>query len=399
MGARVTREREPTWPANTDKPVRRSSKRLPVHDTLLLDRSSCSRTYPQLFPPNEHITLANSATMFGIPGVDIPFRSRKDLARAQHLRGITRRRHGHGGMVPPMPIPHMPPMPDDFWMATMPMMSQGPRRPDSFSRNPGSGFRRFEEVLEDPPARPAKMPPMHPNNIPFDFGYGYGSPPAKKVGNEKNGRGIPHHHYHAGAGKEAVPFDAAADALCQALQFAVRHCKGILEQFDAEIAKASIAAWAPPKVVDALWAMRLEWDGVDLAEAEKNPNLSSKRSTGKQDTVTYTEIVKRVLGAREDFKTCARPQIEWLEEVESTLSPEVFKNTMKKLEVTMSGVEKLMQSVRKDRALMEPLVKDLMAATSLLEDIEDLWVPARKHAAGKGGRTRWEDDEYDWVDE
>ena len=44
----------------------------------------------------------------------------------------------------------------------------------------------------------------------------------------------------------------------------------------------------------------------------------------------------------------------------------------------MQGVEELMQSVRADRTLMGPLIKDMKAVTVLLSEIEDLWLPRER---------------------
>ncbi|TKA43706.1 hypothetical protein B0A55_13130, partial [Friedmanniomyces simplex] len=58
----------------------------------------------------------------------------------------------------------------------------------------------------------------------------------------------------------------------------------------------------------------------------------------------------------------------------------------------------LMGSVRKDRRLVEPLVKDLGSAAALLREVEEVWVlPRRRSAAAGKYRARAESDEEDYV--
>lgn len=293
--------------------------------------------------------------MFGLTGTDIPYRGRKDLARAQQLHGLTRRRTGPSS-----------PLIDDLWM---PMLAQDLWRRDFAGRGP-SRFNRFEE-LED-----VSLPRSMPSND-----IRYGSPFAKDS------------KRRAEHTCEIVHFEQAADALCQALHFAIKHCKGIQEHFEGEVERSSISLWAAPKVVDALWAMNVDWNGVDLAALEKNPNQQPS-----SEVVTYKGVAKRLMCALDDMKSSGRPRLEYLDEAGSKLSPEVFRTTLNKLQVTMQGIEELMQSVAKDRSLMEPLIKDMMGATSLLADIEDLWRPPKQPVGGKA-RSKWgEDDDYVWPD-
>ena len=63
----------------------------------------------------------------------------------------------------------------------------------------------------------------------------------------------------------------------------------------------------------------------------------------------------------------------------------------------MQGVEELMQSVRADRTLMGPLIKDIKAATVLLGEIAELWRPKERPSAGKM-RARWEDEDCAWPE-
>lgn len=285
--------------------------------------------------------------MFNMTGTHLPYRSRKDLARAHQLRGLTRRRTGGPAI-------------EDTWT---PLLDPNMWRRDYVAPS----VNRFEELQED----------MLPRSLSSND-LGYGSAFAKDS------------QRRAEYAREEVPFEVAADSLHQALQYAIKHCKGLRDHFE-KVVDPSVSLWAPPKVIDSLWSMMLEWDGVDLAAREKTMNQQPFH-----DMVTYRSVVRRLRDGLEDMRVCGRPRLEYLEEAEAKLSPEVFRNTMNKLQVTVRGVEELMQSVRKDRSLMEPLLKDLAAASQLLTDVEELWHPRRRYATPKA-RARWEDEEdYIW---
>lgn len=288
--------------------------------------------------------------MFNMMGPSLPHQSRKDLARAHHLRGLTRRRHPG-------------PSTEDIWVP-MPAPNSTRWQQGVFGNNSLLSS-RFEDLSDGPLSR-------QPGSAPGPFGYG--SPFA-----EHSKRRTEYSH-------EAVSFDKAADALCQALEYATKHCKGIKEHFEKEIVGSSISLWAPPKVVDALWAMKVDWDGVDLAAREKTTNQQPS-----PDIVTYRSVFERLLTAMEDMEVCGRPRFEYVEDAGSKLSPEVFRNTMNKLQVTLRGIGELMHSVRKDRSLMGPLVKDLVSATALLADIDKAWTPRHRPAASRA-RAHWADE-------
>ncbi|EMC95821.1 hypothetical protein BAUCODRAFT_505304 [Baudoinia panamericana UAMH 10762] len=188
----------------------------------------------------------------------------------------------------------------------------------------------------------------------------------------------------------AVPFERAVDTLCQALHSAMKHCKGIKDHFDKTIEASSIALWAPPRAVDALWTMNVEWDGVDRSRRAHFPEQQPA-----PEVVTFQGIIARFENAMKAMAHCSGPRLDYLEYADHKLSPEVFRNTLSKLKVTLKGVEELMQSVRKDRGLMEPLIKDLMAATQLLDDIGPLWVPRPRTTAAKSRRWMQEGDDHE----
>ncbi|KAF2773716.1 hypothetical protein EJ03DRAFT_347684 [Teratosphaeria nubilosa] len=299
--------------------------------------------------------------MFAMAGLDLPYRNRKDASRASSVRGFSRRRHGASPTTA---------LDQSLWM---PMMSPDLWRRDFVGRGatPAPGISGFQS--------PESMPFFRATQPQTEQKYG-GSD--RRYGRSASDRG-----------EYGLPFDQAADALCQALHFAIKHCQNLRESFNQEVVKSTITSWAPPKVVDALWIMKLDWDGIDSSEAERAPNAQRT-----PETVTFKDVVTNLFKAREALKTCARPRVEYFGEADSKPSPEVFRNTMKKLECIMSGVEEMMKSVRFDRSLMEHLVKDMTAATALLGEVEDLWLPARKQRAAEKARTKWEEENYVWAE-
>ncbi|TKA83681.1 hypothetical protein B0A55_00314 [Friedmanniomyces simplex] len=302
--------------------------------------------------------------MFGMPGSSLAYRNRKDLARSQQLRGLTRRRTA-GPSIEDVYVPAAAnPWQRNMYGYTSPLSS------------------RFEELGDEPLPRSSAF---NSSSTP-DYGPPFATQDSKRRA--------------ADYSREPLPFAQAAETLCQALEYATKHCRGIREHFEKEV--ASISLWASPKAIEALWGMKAEWDGVDQGVREKT---AYQQPQPAGDVVTYKSVVERLLAALGGMKRCDQPcVVDRMMEGEggkagppAELSPEVFRYTMKKLEVTLRGIEELMGSVRKDRRLVEPLVKDLGSAAALLREVEEVWVlPRRRSAAGKY-RARAESDEEDYV--
>ncbi|KAI7276005.1 hypothetical protein KC345_g6845 [Hortaea werneckii] len=191
-----------------------------------------------------------------------------------------------------------------------------------------------------------------------------------------------------------VPFEQAASDLHEALEVAARHFKNFRDVFETQIAKSGMSMWAPPDVIDDLWTMKLEWDGRNMAatggrEADPLPPVSG--------AVTYLGMAERVMSALVELKSCSRSLAETVEAAQSRLGPQVFNTTMKKLRVAIEGLDDLMEAVVKDRTLMGALVKEMVAAITLLDDIEDLW-QTRMSSGPKGkGRAKTGAEEFSWV--
>ena len=224
-----------------------------------------------------------------------------------------------------------------------------------------SPYGRFEELGEEPGRHP-----LSASDVAFGF---------------------PKHRGDFARG--LIAFDKAAEALYEALQYAVKHCKAIKEQFDSEIIESSIAQWVPPKTISALWTMKIDWDGIDAA-AHEDPGVKQPHAA----PATYRDIRKSLLEALQNMQRCDRPHLGVLNGSEVKLSPEILRITLNKLQVTLTGVEEMMQSVRKDRLLMDALIKDLGATSQLLMDVEELWT-SRPQPMRQRGRD-YREDGYNW---
>ncbi|KAK3669625.1 hypothetical protein LTR78_010500 [Recurvomyces mirabilis] len=282
--------------------------------------------------------------MFGMPGVGLPYRNRKDVARAQNFRGWTRRHPARSTEEMWTPMSGAMPWPRSMYGA-------GASVPN---------YDRFEELEE--------VPIRHPLSA---SGMAFRSP-----------------KHRGGSGHNLIAFDKAAEALYEALQYAVKHCKAIKEQFENEVIQSSIVQWVPPNMMIALWTMKIDWDGSNAATQD-----GAAAQQPHAGVATYRDM-KSLLEAMKDMQMCELPRLGDLNGSEVRLSPEILRNTINKLQVTLHGVEEMMQSVRKDRLLMDALIKDLESTVQLLMDVEELWT-SRPRPAGpraRGGR----EDEYRW---
>ena len=253
---------------------------------------------------------------------------------------------------------------DNLWM---PWMDQELWRQDLLGGP--SGFNRFEEVDDASGTRSADSSDASYDGL-------YVNDPRKR----------------ADYSRESMSFDKATSELSEALHYAVKYSQGMLDQFEREVIRTSLSAWVPPKLIATLWTMKVEWNGVHAAEADKDANTQPAK-----DVITYRGVVKRVIGALENIRAAGPPSVDIIEQAGSVLSPQVCRNTMKKLHVTLQGIEELMQSVRKDKNLMQPLVKEFGAAQSLLSDVDVLWAPKKQSSASRS-RAKWEDDDFAWPD-
>ncbi|KAI7540350.1 hypothetical protein KC331_g9224 [Hortaea werneckii] len=237
---------------------------------------------------------------------------------------------------------------------------------------------------------PLMGPPMG-GPSPMGFGNGYQYPDEPKTRKQKprsnaalyNEYGKP---FSKDSAKKKIPRPSshAEVPFEQAARICMRHWRW----------RSGMSMWAPPDVIDDLWTMKLEWNGRNMAaaggrEADPLPPVSG--------AVTYLGMAERVMSALVELKSCSRPRAETVDAAQSRLGPQVFTTTMKKLRVAIEGLDDLMEAVVKDRSLMGALVKEMVAAIALLDDIEDLW-QTRMSSGTKGkGRAKTGAEEFSWV--
>jgi len=167
-----------------------------------------------------------------------------------------------------------------------------------------------------------------------------------------------------------MPFDKATEALVGASNEAIKVCSRLVEKFDDETKQVRL--WVEPSVVDALWRMRLEWDGM---LASPPPEEGKSRQT--PEYTTFQGVVREYCDALRNLRYSHPPDMGRFATAESQLSPQVLRTTQKKLRVTLQGIEELLDDVVGQRSLMPPLVKELKAAHGLLLDIDYLWRPLK----------------------
>ena len=171
--------------------------------------------------------------------------------------------------------------------------------------------------------------------------------------------------------RQLLSFEKAGTALFDALSQALRFCKEFDQEFVADTYR--VEWWAPSKVVNALWAMKMEWNGIPAAELAKNPDLKPG-----DHTQTYKKVVVNLMQAWEDMMACDPISKDILHRVDSKLGLVEVKTSMNKLHVTFQGIEELVLIVRKDRLRMPALINQLRDARNVLLDLESAWDPTRQ---------------------
>lgn len=253
---------------------------------------------------------------------------------SQQLRGLARRRTGPAGSIS-----------QDVWPPTV---SRGIWQQGFPSNRFPSIGNRFYEVEDEPLQRSWSSDDISQHS-PF-----LSSP--KPWANQSVGR---------------IPFETAAWELFEALEQTRGNFEHCHNQFKEET--RGVQFWAPPDVIDKLWAMKMDWNGVPAFEAARDPNLKPK-----DEAVYYKKYARQLLRAWEGMKSCGPLPFDLLQNPGSKLGPVEVRTAMKKLEATFQGIEELMQLVRTDRNRAHALSDQLTDARRCLTDIEELWTTTRK---------------------
>jgi hypothetical protein len=118
---------------------------------------------------------------------------------------------------------------------------------------------------------------------------------------------------------------------------------------------SSISQWRGLGLINDLWDLKINWNGIDLAGRDRETGRSqqtqhSSSSSSQQDLHAYRNVMRTLLEALSDyFALRERPHDEHRREIGLKLSPEAYCNQMHKPNATIGGTEETKQYVGKDR--------------------------------------------------
>lgn len=281
--------------------------------------------------------------------MDIPIRSRKGLARAQQMRGLTRRRNGPSmGMFDDMFGPSGREMLQRNFQAGNFGGGLDPLGRDPLGRDRDRDRDRFEDLVDSPP-RPSRSQ----SGSAFDYHNDYASGPR-------------------------VPFETAANNLLHALNYAISYCETFETTWTTDV--RLILPYASDDIIDDLWAARIDWNGLPAGAVPVTGAPPAKAPK------TFEEMRLKIRKAFGELRNAGTPRPKGPPGASD--GPEDVALMMKKLATSCQGVVELMEAVRKYRSRMSPLVKELLFIETLLKDHEGLWArPVRRENA-------YEDERY-----
>jgi hypothetical protein len=195
--------------------------------------------------------------------------------------------------------------------------------------------------------------------------------------------GTSHDTYFSKHNKHKGSFKKAASSLYVAIQ-RLRYFCGFAEHSFAQETR-SIELWASPEVVDMLWKMKMEWNGVPVANFERihDPSHDDRQ-------LYYRKPAMEVLRAWNELHSAGPVPYEVLEITDSSLTEVEVKTALRKLDVIFQGIEELIQAVRTDRTKMRGLSGQLEDATFALDDIAVIWKPeGQRQNAQRMDENRW----------
>ncbi|EME42755.1 hypothetical protein DOTSEDRAFT_26306 [Dothistroma septosporum NZE10] len=196
----------------------------------------------------------------------------------------------------------------------------------------------------------------------------------------------PHQSHHPGPYRpndtfyeQRLSFEQASVALYDALEAASKSCQTLETSFATHT--RGVKPWLPPKDVDSLWTIYLNWDGRPV---ERIADADETLSKSDLDMTTYRDIHKRLLRALSAIFTCAETPAKLGPNIDTTngyASPswQILRTTTRKLRISLEAIEELLGMVRVRRDCMPSLVHEILAAMQLLESIRPLWdTPAKQ---------------------
>lgn len=189
--------------------------------------------------------------------------------------------------------------------------------------------------------------------------------------------------------EQQVPFEHAAANMHAALQNACRECPKIETSFNEQVQRLTL--WLPSQLVDSLWTIFLDWDGIPLQQQQAGRASAKPHGvpSGPSICPSFNDIAKRFTKALEALKMSAPPRCftsggsggAAASFGTADVNFEVLRTTMRKLQISLEAIETLMGSVRSHRNRMAPMVKEMSSAVSLLDGVRDVWDTKGKRPA------------------
>ena len=189
--------------------------------------------------------------------------------------------------------------------------------------------------------------------------------------------------------EQQVPFEQAAANIHAALQHACRECPKIEMSFNEQVQR--LTTWLPSQLVDSLWTIFLDWNGIPLQQQQEGRPGVKPHATSSAPSMypSFNDIAKRFTKALDALKMSAPPRCFTSGESDSTAASfgtadvnfEILRTTMRKLQISLEAIEALMGSVRSHRDRMAPMVKEMNSAVSLLDGVRDVWGAKEKRPA------------------
>lgn len=288
------------------------------------------------------------------------FPNRRDLDRAQQMRAFIRRRNLPGSNGDAFGDLFMPAVRPDPWR-------QNAQSPNTLNPN------RFEDLNISSPALTHSQYSSSDEDVQTSY------PPHPPRRNK-----TPNHHTSHPSNKSnntaRLPFETAAATLAEALETFRKYFDCTLREFRDET--FGIAFYASPRVLDALWELKLDWNGVPGAEA-----ASTKRKPG---VVTFAEQKEKLLRALEGMRGCTPPGRDGRVEK----SDEEVAAVGRRLQASMESLGEFLEAVGRHRDRVPAFSKELELAGKLMGEVTEFG--RRKEKQEKGGRIERREEDWEW---
>ncbi|CAK4025919.1 Hypothetical predicted protein [Lecanosticta acicola] len=191
---------------------------------------------------------------------------------------------------------------------------------------------------------------------------------------------------------QRLPFEQAAANMHTVLQLACKEFPKIEKAFHEHT--RALTVWLPPPLVDQLWTIYLDWNGIPLQQQRVPAPTAKPRDTATpmNPSGTFNDAAKRFSKALEGLKTSTPPAMLGRrtgsarsaipvfaahaadgEAAAAAVDWEILPTSLRKLQVSLDAIELLMGVVRERRDRMAPMVREMGSAVVLLEGMREAW--------------------------